>query len=139
MTWEVKDEPTALSFGDVMLDIGRLDSKPKAKVCLGSGATKFLLKTDHIAHSWAVGLVKENPLRLCLWSFKLRRLCTKARRSELVPKLGDFDGVHALSDKMLCHCNESGTLVSATSPNRMIIGEVEKPIVRLESVPKVGE
>jgi len=139
MTWEVEDEPTALSFGNVTLYIGRLDSKLEAKVCLGSGATKFLLKTDYIAHSWAVGLVKENPLRLCLWSFKLRRFSTKARRSELVPKLGNFDGVHALSDKMLCHRNERLTLVSATSPNRMIIGEVEKPIVRSESVFKVGE
>ena len=117
MTWEVKDEPTALSFGDVMLDIGRLNSELKAKVCLGSGATKFLLKTDHIAHSWAVGLVKENPLRLCLWSFKLRRFSTKARRSELVPKLGNFDGVHTFGNEMLCHRNERLTLVSATSPN----------------------
>ena len=137
MAWEVKDEPTALSFGDVMLDIGRLDSKPKAKVCLRGRDAKLFLELNDFAHAWAVGLVKENPLRLCLWSFELRRLCAKARGSELVPKFGNFDGVHALSDKMLCHCNESGTLVSATSPNRMVIGEVVKPIVRAESVSKL--
>jgi len=117
MTWKVKDEPTALSFGDVMLDIRRLDSKLEAKVCLGSRATKLLLEADDIAHSWAVWLVKENPLRLCLWSFKLRRFSTKARRSELVPKLGNFDGVHTFGNEMLCHRNERLALVSATSPN----------------------
>ena len=137
MTWEVKDEPTALSFGNVTLYIGRLDSKLEAKVCLGGRNAKLVLELNDFAHAWAVQLVKQNPLRLCLWSFKLRRFSTKARRSELVPKLGNFDGVHALSDKMLCHRNERLTLVSATSPNRMIIGEVEKPIVRSESVSKL--
>lgn len=117
MTWKVKDKPTTLSLGNVTLDIRRLDSKLEAKVCLGSRATKLLLETDDIAHGWAVWLVKENPLRLCLWSFKLRRFSTKARRSELVPKLGNFDGVHAFGNEMLCHRNERLALASATSPN----------------------